>query len=364
MKEDINWENYYNGYSPVERDEVPEDSILHYKDIYWKNDRDENDLVDYYGPRTNATVKQIIYDMGACQRNEKFLYNGDTVIILLDYSKKMTDKWKNGTVLYCHGERQYSIPGQMNNLSVIDKMLFGAGSDGEIRVYAFWKDTEENYRFIYGILVLNNDPYQIKENGKYRWVFPLALTSNKFFSMSEKYSFNVEIDRVDKKAIREKEICEEQKNIAFNAQFQFDFSEPKPKYKGCPQKKEVVVKDIREANERKKRTSLNALRIADFKCEYDAEHPTFIRKKSNIPYTEAHHLVPLSCAELFKNSLDVEENIVSLCSTCHNQIHYGKDAENIIKKLFADRKELLKKAGIIISEQELLKLYDLCESDD
>ena len=55
----------------------------------------------------------------------------------------------------------------------------------------------------------------------------------------------------------------------------------------------------------------------------------------------------------------MEENIVSLCSTCHNQIHYGKDAELLIKKLYSSRKELLRKVGIILSEKELLKMYDI-----
>ena len=50
---------------------------------------------------------------------------------------------------------------------------------------------------------------------------------------------------------------------------------------------------------------------------------------------------------------------MSLCSTCHNQIHYVKDAEIIIRKLYASRKELLRQAGIVLSEQELLKMYGI-----
>ena len=29
MKKDIDWDAYYNGYSPYEKEDVPEDSILH-----------------------------------------------------------------------------------------------------------------------------------------------------------------------------------------------------------------------------------------------------------------------------------------------------------------------------------------------
>lgn len=109
--------------------------------------------------------------------------------------------------------------------------------------------------------------------------------------------------------------------------------------------------------------SPNALKIANFKCEINTGHPTFIRKKQDVPYTEAHHLVPLAYSELFQYSLDIEENVVSLCSNCHNEIHYGKNAAILIKKLFDDRKELLKQAGICLSERELLSMYGVENMD-
>lgn len=84
-----------------------------------------------------------------------------------------------------------------------------------------------------------------------------------------------------------------------------------------------------------------------------------MRKKSNLPYTEAHHLVPLSKYEYFKYSLDVEENVVSLCSNCHNQIHYGKDADTLLFKLFKDRENKLKSVGIDITFEELKKMYNI-----
>ena len=38
-------------------------------------------------------------------------------------------------------------------------------------------------------------------------------------------------------------------------------------------------------------------------------------------------------------------------------LHYGSDIETALKKLYNDRKELLKKSGIEISFEELLKYY-------
>ena len=103
--------------------------------------------------------------------------------------------------------------------------------------------------------------------------------------------------------------------------------------------------------------AINALKNADYKCEYCNEHETFIRKGSGLPYTEPHHLVPMKAQKDFNVSLDVENNIVSLCSNCHNLIHYGKDAEIIIKELYDARLTELNDAGIIITLAELLKYY-------
>ena len=70
-----------------------------------------------------------------------------------------------------------------------------------------------------------------------------------------------------------------------------------------------------------------------------------------------HHLVPLSCHSSFEVSLDVEENIVSLCSNCHNKLHYGRDIEETLRILYDARSSLLAKAGIDISFPNLLRIY-------
>ncbi len=108
---------------------------------------------------------------------------------------------------------------------------------------------------------------------------------------------------------------------------------------------------------RNPQTAKNALSHAGYKCEWDPEHFTFIRRRSDVRYTEPHHLVPMSVQDRFQVSLDVEENIVSLCSTCHNHIHYGKGADQLISALYAQRKDFLKSAGIDIALEELLSFY-------
>ena len=59
----------------------------------------------------------------------------------------------------------------------------------------------------------------------------------------------------------------------------------------------------------------------------------------------------------FQNSLDREENVIALCSNCHNQIHYGEGADVLIAALYDQRKDDLKKVGINITRKRLLSMY-------
>lgn len=115
----------------------------------------------------------------------------------------------------------------------------------------------------------------------------------------------------------------------------------------------------RKMYNRNKKIAINALGIAQFQCEINNKHYTFLRKNDNLPYTEPHHLIPMVYQDEFSYSIDIEENIVSLCSNCHNEIHYGKDAKSLIVKLYNDRKNLLAKKKIKISLEKLLSYYGL-----
>ena len=103
----------------------------------------------------------------------------------------------------------------------------------------------------------------------------------------------------------------------------------------------------RKVPHRSRKKAQNALARAGFMCEVDREHKLFLRKKQPITYTEPHHLIPLKYDKLFENSLDVQANIVSLCSYCHNLLHYGADSEATIRKLWEARKSELEEAGIL-----------------
>lgn len=68
--------------------------------------------------------------------------------------------------------------------------------------------------------------------------------------------------------------------------------------------------------------AINALKYANYKCEINPEHKSFISGSTGKEYVEAHHIIPLSQQCNYKKSLDVEANIVALCPNCHKKIHH------------------------------------------
>lgn len=102
----------------------------------------------------------------------------------------------------------------------------------------------------------------------------------------------------------------------------------------------------------------HALAKANFMCEVSSSHVLFKRKNSDINYTEPHHLIPMAASKDFPTiDLDREQNVVSLCSHCHNLLHYGADSDDILKILFDLRKDLLKAIGAEINFEQLKKYY-------
>lgn len=125
-----------------------------------------------------------------------------------------------------------------------------------------------------------------------------------------------------------------------------------------PKKKSCIKFANRKYYTRNRQVAMNALIDAGNVCEVNSKHKLFKRKNSNINYTEPHHLVPMAYSDDFGVSLDIEENIISLCSHCHNHLHYGRDIEGILQKLYDSRKELLSSAGISLSFDHLLSYYN------
>lgn len=128
----------------------------------------------------------------------------------------------------------------------------------------------------------------------------------------------------------------------------------KPKKKTNTKTKQTLKQTSRDTLVKKR-----ALEKANYKCELNPNHQTFINKSNGKPYVLGHHLIPLEFEYLFPYSLDIEANIVSLCSLCHDEIHHGINYKELIDKLYKQRKDDLKKCGIEIEDINMLyNMYD------
>lgn len=206
------------------------------------------------------------------------------------------------------------------------------------------------------LLEFNGEP--ISENNKY---FELN-TAVSPFELKKTNSWRVAID-VDEDLIAanteaDNELIEEVSNI--------DPVLTPPAYNPIPEPKAPARQSRgRSVPSRSKAKAENALARAGYKCEL-GDHKTFLRKTNMMWYTEPHHIIPLQFDDWFENSLDVEANIVSLCSNCHNQLHYGIGIESMIRQLWELRKDELEAAGLLIMKggveltvDILLNFYDI-----
>lgn len=101
-----------------------------------------------------------------------------------------------------------------------------------------------------------------------------------------------------------------------------------------------------------------ALMNASHICEVNPEHRTFISAKSGKQFVEAHHFIPIQFQDDFEFSLDVPENILSLCPNCHRAFHNSEIDTRIelIHVFYNKRAEKLRERNLFVSE-ETLKVY-------
>lgn len=118
------------------------------------------------------------------------------------------------------------------------------------------------------------------------------------------------------------------------------------------------VKNYKATVRRNPMIARQSLEIANYKCEFDPDHETFLTN-SEKPYMEVHHLIPINEQENFEYYLDNSANIVVLCPNCHKAIHHGSDEikEKMLRQLFFSRIEKLESKGIELTFSQLKKMY-------
>lgn len=100
------------------------------------------------------------------------------------------------------------------------------------------------------------------------------------------------------------------------------------------------------------------LKQQKYKCQVDPSHESFLTP-AGVPYMEKHHLISMKFYEEYAKDLDDISNIVSLCPTCHRQIHLGRKEEvgKILEILHAKQKVELESAGFTVSSEDLKRKY-------
>ena len=108
----------------------------------------------------------------------------------------------------------------------------------------------------------------------------------------------------------------------------------------------------------------SAIIAADYKCEGNASHKTFVNKHGK-SYMEGHHLIPCTLKnakdiwEQFGRNIDCKENIVSLCPICHRAVHVGNQDEKrrVLSILISKRLPDLQRIGINVTAEYIFHLY-------
>jgi len=101
---------------------------------------------------------------------------------------------------------------------------------------------------------------------------------------------------------------------------------------------------------------LEAKKRDNFICQVNKEHITFKSKGQN--YVEGHHIIPMYQQKNYDFILDSIDNILSLCPTCHREIHYSDNKKKILDKVYSKNNIYFKEKRI--DKIELYKMY-ACE---
>lgn len=310
------------------------DFPMHYVD-YTSNRTTPNDRITSIS-RYAARHKLRPGDTLIFQKEE----NGGRSSYYIDYARKRHS-------VYFIGKSKESA--EVLNEDLFGKIMENHVAAGRIEHMSAAKyEMQAKYKGTVGSLVIERDGdffkilfagNHIEESKKY---FELD-TSRNLFELRKTDTWKIEIDM-------------DPENVTLNEEADRDFvrkmadqvlSETTEPYVPEPEEKKPGHNvSGRIVPDRDKGTACKALARARYLCEYDSRHELFLRKRQPVNYTEPHHLIPLKYDILFDKSLDVQANIVSLCSHCHNLIHYGAEAELVIRKLWEDRRQELKDAGL------------------
>lgn len=110
-------------------------------------------------------------------------------------------------------------------------------------------------------------------------------------------------------------------------------------------------------------SKLKATRLekANYLCEVDNNHKTFINASGKNQYMECHHIIPMKAQKYIKKiKLDSMFNLISICPMCHAKVHYANEKEKreLFAKIYKIREnEMLNKGFNIEQLEEIFNKY-------
>lgn len=106
---------------------------------------------------------------------------------------------------------------------------------------------------------------------------------------------------------------------------------PKVNLKNLKIEGEIKTIEIKGRTTYQRNPKLAILRFekSEYRCEINPKHETFTSMKSDFPFVEAHHLIPMKFQSLIDYPLDNLDNLISLCPNCHRAFHHAIIDEKI-----------------------------------
>lgn len=324
------WDKYLkNGYQLLickpEKLKISEDPILLYPSkgsIYDKPKYMSPEGIEYFNKIKNYVPKFIAYI------DSYFPVNPDESIFRELKDKGYFSLWKSDAPLeFLNWQKGYLV---------IFKVCLLEISEGDIKrindyiISRHWRNT----------LPLPNEEYPILES-----VLPISDLEE----MKREIALIVKSKPI--KVIQDSEIVAIDKRSSFvdeeDRNYQEDVEKSEPAH--TPDGPQPKPQRIDTLSGRRWKTNpkigKEAIVKANYECEICSDHKTFISKKTEKNFMEVHHLIPMKQQDNFENSLDVPDNIFSLCPNCHRFLHYGRlsDKEKTLEQLFEKRRKFLEK---------------------
>jgi len=303
-----------------------------------KNPVDDN-FYGYCPPGDGIAINKL----GAKNKDE---FTDGILIVYVAKKKKSSDR---EIISFCLNARAFRVGqnGKDLNRNFIDK-----NGNENISTYSIKSDNLSD-------LKSRLNKFEIKINDYNNKMFRMQrIYGGTYPMLDEKIIAYIE-EILENKVLLDNDNNEEQEEIQISEPASFDEilnSSNKPLTIVSSSQGKIVAKD--------NRISKSALKEANFKCTVNSEHKTFLNKH-HTPYMEGHHLIPCTVTNSeyymgkFSKNIDCFENIVTLCPSCHRELHYGEwnSKSEKIKLIFIKYQLKLVRAGIIITEEELLSLY-------